>query len=384
MNLCKTCGKRHLGKCCFESPNCSNCKKPGHTAVNCTETKKCFECGDLNHFRRNCPKLINRGQNNQGNKAKGRAYVLNIDQAKKDPDVVSGMFPINNIYANVLFDSGANKSFISTAFQPRLNKKVQILSKPYSVEIADGNNKEITGIIINCTITLNGNILPIDLMPMKLEGFDVVVGMDWLATNQTKIICDKGIIKIPNPKGKPLIIYGEQHEKPTEIISLMKANKYMRKGCLACLVYAISSEPEKERLTIEEVPIVQEYPEVFPEDLPGIPQDQQVEFRIDLVPGTNPISKTPYRLAPTEMQELKTQIQDLLDKHFIQPTSSPWGAPVLFVKKKDGSMRTYIDYRDPNKVSINNKYSLPRIDDLFDQLQGSHFFSKIDMRSGYH
>jgi hypothetical protein len=138
---------------------------------------------------------------------------------------------------------------------------------------------------------LDRNILPIDPIPMKLGGFDVVVGMDWLATNRANIFCDKGIIKITNPKGKQLIIYWERHEKPTEIVSLVKAKKYMKKGCLACLVYTISAETEKKKLTIDEVPIVQEYPEVFPEDLHGVPQNRQVEFTIDLVPGTNPIQK---------------------------------------------------------------------------------------------
>ncbi|KAD7116963.1 hypothetical protein E3N88_04231 [Mikania micrantha] len=114
-----------------------------------------------------------------------------------------------------------------------------------------------------------------------------------------------------------------------------------------------------------------EYPEVFPEDLPGLPPARPVEFLIDLVPGATPIAKSPYRLAPSEMQELSNQLQELLDKGFIRPSYSPWGAPVLFVKKKDGSFRMCIDYRELNKLTIKNRYPLPRIDDLFDQLQGA-------------
>ena len=135
---------------------------------------------------------------------------------------------------------------------------------------------------------------------------------------------------------------------------------------------------------MQNISIVCDYSEVFPEDLPGLPPDRQVEFRIDLLPGTTPIAKGPYRLAPTEMKELMMQLQELLDKGFIRPSSSPWGAPVLFVKKKDGSMRMCIDYRELNKATIKNRYPLPRIDDLFDQLQGLNYFSKIDLRSGYH
>ncbi|GJT43704.1 putative reverse transcriptase domain-containing protein [Tanacetum coccineum] len=144
-----------------------------------------------------------------------------------------------------------------------------------------------------------------------------------------------------------------------------------------------------ERITVlhrrlEDVPIVQDFPEVFPEDLPGLPPTRQVEFQIDLVPGAAPIARAPYRLAPSEMKELSEQLKELSDKGFIRPSSSPWGAPVLFVKKKDGSFRMCIDYRELNKLTVKNRYPLPRIDDLFDQLQGSSVYSKIDLRSGYH
>ena len=130
--------------------------------------------------------------------------------------------------------------------------------------------------------------------------------------------------------------------------------------------------------------MVQEFLDVFPSDLPGVPPDRDIDFAIDLEPGTKPISIPPYRMAPAELKELKDQLQDLLSKGFIRPSVSPWGAPVLFVKKKDGTMRMCIDYRQLNKVTVKNKYPLPRIDDLFDQLQGASLFSKIDLRSGYH
>ncbi|GJT32655.1 putative reverse transcriptase domain-containing protein [Tanacetum coccineum] len=126
------------------------------------------------------------------------------------------------------------------------------------------------------------------------------------------------------------------------------------------------------------------FPEVFPEDLLGIPPTRQAEFQIDLIPGAAPVARAPYRLAPSEMKELSDQLKELSDKGFIRPSSSPWGAPVLFVKKKDGSFRMCIDYRELNKLTVKNRYPLPRIDDLFDQLQGSSIYSKIDLRSGYH
>ena len=156
----------------------------------------------------------------------------------------------------------------------------------------------------------------------------------------------------------------------------------MSKGCDGYLAFVKDTSKDEPR--IEDYPVVNEFADVFPEELPGLPPQREVEFTIELVPGSEPISEAPYRMAPLELQELKEQLQDLLDKGFIRPSVSPWGAPVLFVKKKDGSMRLCVDYRELNKVTVRNRYPLPRIDDLFDQLQGAEYFSKIDLRSGYH
>ncbi|GJU08837.1 putative reverse transcriptase domain-containing protein [Tanacetum coccineum] len=143
-------------------------------------------------------------------------------------------------------------------------------------------------------------------------------------------------------------------------------------------------EDNSEKKRLKDVPIVRDFPKVFPEDFPGLPPTRQVEFQIDLVPGAAPVARVPYRLAPSEMKELSEQLQELSDKGFIRPSSSPWGAPVLFVKKKDRSFWMCINYRELNKLTVKNRYLLPRIDDLFDQLQGSSVYSKIDLRSGYH
>ncbi|GJT01341.1 putative reverse transcriptase domain-containing protein [Tanacetum coccineum] len=182
--------------------------------------------------------------------------------------------------------------------------------------------------------------------------FDALIGMDWLA------------------KYPMLVIVAEVHGKRFPIFLAHVTTKEI--------------EDKSERKQLEDVPIVQDFPEVFPEDLPGLPPTRQVEFQIDLVPGAAPVARAPYRLAPSEMKELSEQLKELSDKGFIRPSSSPWGAPVLFVKKKDGSFRMCIDYRELNKLTVKNRYPLPRIDDLFDQLQGSSVYSKIDLRSGYH
>ncbi|GJW86847.1 putative reverse transcriptase domain-containing protein [Tanacetum coccineum] len=165
-----------------------------------------------------------------------------------------------------------------------------------------------------------------------------------------------------------------------------QTHKYIQNGCQVYLAQVTTKKTNDklEEKRLEDVPIVRDFLKVFPEDLPGLPPTRQVEFQIDLVPGVAPVARSPYRLAPSEMQELSTQLQELSDKGFIRPSSSPWGAPVLFVKKKDGSFWMCIDYRELNKLTVKNRYPLLRIDDLFDQLQGSRVYSKIDLRSGYH
>ncbi|GJZ66203.1 putative ribonuclease H-like domain-containing protein [Tanacetum coccineum] len=153
-------------------------------------------------------------------------------------------------------------------------------------------------------------------------------------------------------------------------------------SCQVSVIQIMEKKSDEKRL--EDIPVVKEFPEVFPENLPGLPPVRQVEFQIDLIPGATPVARAPYRLAPSEMQELSNQLQELADRGFIRPSTSPWGAPILFVKKKDGSFRMCIDFWELNKLIVKNRYPLPRIDDLFDQLQGSSVYSKIDLRSGYH
>ncbi|GJS10242.1 putative reverse transcriptase domain-containing protein [Tanacetum coccineum] len=198
---------------------------------------------------------------------------------------------------------------------------------------------------------------------------------------------DEKLVRIGD---KTLIFHGDGsdngHESRLNIISCTKTQKYLLEGCPIFLAQVTMKEAEdksKEK-QLEEVPIVQDFPEVFPEDLSGIPPTRQVEFQIDLIPGAAPVARAPYRLAPSEMKELSDQLKELSDKGFIRPSSSPWGAPVLFVKKKDGSFRMCIDYRELNKLTVKNRYPLPRIDDLFDQLQGSSIYSKIDLSQGIH
>ncbi|GJS14306.1 reverse transcriptase domain-containing protein [Tanacetum coccineum] len=335
-------------------------------------------CGSLDHFRNTCPKLnrapgqtgnqlaIEGSRNNRinGNQIRGRAYNVNVNaiEAIQDPNVVTGTFSLNDHFVTVLFDSGADFSFVSTKFAPLLNVKPSIVNPGYVIEVADGKKVEVDRVIRDCKLELGSSLFSINLIPLGHGSFDVIIGMDWLSQHKAVIVCHDKVVEIPVEDGRILRVHGER------AVGITKALKSAKED-----------EPK-----LNDIPVVREFEDVFPEDLSGLPPQRQVEFRIDLVPGATPIAKSPYRLAPSEMQELSGQLQELQDKGFIRPSHSPWGAPVLFVKKKDGSLRMCIDYRELNKLTVKNRYPLPRIDDLFDQLQGSRFFSKIDLRSGYH
>ena len=168
----------------------------------------------------------------------------------------------------------------------------------------------------------------------------------------------------------------------SNVISIMQASRFMRKGCETFLAVILDSK--RGQVDVEKISVVREFSDVFPKELPGIPLEREVDLAIETVPGTIPMYRAPYKMAPTDLKELKSQLQELLDKGFIQPNVSSWGAPVLFVEKKDGTLRMCIDYRKINKVTVKNKYPLPRIKDLFDQLKGAGVFSKIDLRLGYY
>ncbi|GKB91722.1 hypothetical protein Tco_0963994, partial [Tanacetum coccineum] len=236
------------------------------------------------HYKSDCPKLKdqnrrNKTRNKSGiSEARGKAYVLGGGDANPDSNIITDV--------------------------------------SYVVKLADGRVSKTNTMLRGCVLGLLGHPFNIDLMPVELGSFDVIIGMDWLANHHA------------------------------------------------------------------DVPAVRDFSNVFPKDLPGLPPTRQVEFQIDLVPGAAPMAHAPYRLASSELQELSTQLQELSDKGFIRVISSPWGAPV--VKKKDGSFQMCIDCRELNKLTMKNRYPLLRIDDLFDQLQASRVYSKIDLRSGYH
>ncbi|GKD22421.1 putative reverse transcriptase domain-containing protein [Tanacetum coccineum] len=228
--------------------------------------------------------------------------------------------------------------------------------------MANGQLVEINKVIRGCKLEIEGYVFDIDLIPFGHGSFDMTIGMDWLSKHKAEIVCHEKVVRIPLQKGKVLRVIGERPKEKVRHLMSAKA---------------------KEQKQVEIV-MVRNFPKVFSDDLSGLPPTREIEFHIELMAGAIPVKKSPYRLAPSEMEELSGQLRELQDKGFIRPSSSLLGAPVLFVKKKDGSFRVCIDYRELNKLTIKNRYPLPRIDDLFDQLQGSQYFSKIDLQSGYH
>ncbi|KAI3814167.1 hypothetical protein L1987_18914 [Smallanthus sonchifolius] len=385
--LCTYCGKYgHTVNVCkakdlagqVNLPNQTNTQVANQCVTAIANGRACYECGNPNHFRDQYPKLVNARQGG----ARGRAFNIKANEAQANNDVVNGTFLVNSQYASIFFDTGADKSFVSLNFEPLLAKTPSQLEKTFTVEVANGDSLTIESIIYDCSLELNDHTFPINLVPMPLGSFDIIIGMDWLSNHHAEVICFEKCIRIPLPSGETLRVFGEKPCKGLKLMSCTTAQKYLRKKYVAFLAHIVQKDVKKK--SIQDIPIIRDFPEVFPEDLSGLPPVRQVEFRIDLVPGANPVAKAPYRLSPSEMQELASQLQELSDKGFIRPSHSPWGAPVLFVKKKDGSFRMCIDYRELNKLTIKNRYPLPRIDDLFDQLQGSTCFSKIDLRSGYH
>ncbi|GJX08385.1 putative reverse transcriptase domain-containing protein [Tanacetum coccineum] len=387
---------------------CHNCGREGHKGPGMSTWggNKCPNNGNQgrsNQIRGNQPQPQNNPRQNQGNprgnnqastsnqggsKAAGRIYHLCAEAAVQDNNVVNGTFLINNVYASVLFDTGADRSFVSSTFSKYINITPTTLDTNYDVELADGKSLTANTILRGCTLNLQNHLFSIDLLLIELGSFDVIIGMDWMSEQHAKVVCHKKYIRVPYGNDV-LIIQGKRsgvrNESRLEVISSIRTQRYIEKGCRVFLIQVTKKEeveiPEKR---IEDVPVIRDFPEVFPENLSELPPIRQVEFHIELIPGGAPVARAPYRLAPAEMKELAEQLKELYDKGFIRPSSSPWGAPILFFKKKDGSFWMCIDYCELNKHTVKNRYPLPRIDDLIDQLQGSNIYSKIDLRSGYH
>ncbi|GJY52140.1 putative reverse transcriptase domain-containing protein [Tanacetum coccineum] len=310
--LCSKCNYHHDGQC---APKCYKCNRVSHLAQDWVEN------------------------------VVARAYAVGVVGTNPNANVVTGTFLLNNHYASILFDTGTNRSFVSTAFSSLIDIIPITLDYGVDVELADGRIIWVNTLILGCTLNLLNYPFNIDSMPIEMGSFDIIIVMDWLSKYQAVIVCDEKIVRITFGN-EILIVRGDgsshEHGSRLNIISCTKTHKYLLKGCQVFLAHVTTkkAEDKSEEKHLADVPIVRDFP--------------------------------------------KDQLQELSDKGYIRPSSSPWGAPVLFVKKKDGSFRMCIDYQELNKLMMKNRYPLSRIDDLFDQLQGSSVYSKIDLRSGYH
>jgi hypothetical protein len=261
----------------------------------------------------------------------------------------------------MLFDSGASHSFISAAYVGKHNLPLALLR----CQIIVSSHMPARQLCPKVNLEIRGVDFIANLIVLELKGIDDILGMDWLSKHKILIDYAEKSIKLTTPEGKEMEFVAEPVVTTKGVANRAKVNQL-------------------DASQGSEVPVVNEFPNVFPEEVPGMPPDRDIKFVIELKPTTAPIYKTPYRMATPESAELKEHIKELLEKGFIRPRSSPWGAPVIFVPKKDGTQRLCVDYCALNEVIVKNKYLLPRTDDLFDQLQDACVFSKIDLRSGYH
>ncbi|GKD51730.1 putative reverse transcriptase domain-containing protein [Tanacetum coccineum] len=270
---CNHCNSLHNGRC---PPKCQKCQRTGHQEKDCRvrvlgagvtplQDVTCYGCGEKGHYKDKCPK--GRNQQNEG----ARTFLLNYH------------------YVCILFDSGAEKSFVSSAFIPFIDIVPTALNTSYEVKLADGKVVSTNTVLRGCTLALYNHCFKIDLLPTRLRSFDVIIGMDWLSYHRAVIDCYEKIVRIPLPNGEILKVQGERLEKDP--------------GSLACI--------KADKKELDDIRVVRDFPEVFPDDLSGLPPVCEIEFCIDLIPGASPVVKSPYRLALSEMQELSNQLKEL-------------------------------------------------------------------------
>ena len=297
------------------------------------------------------------------------------------PDVIVGDFTVLDTIVHASIDPGSTHSYVCTNI-PNLGNLLRSDTE-YDILVTNplGHSVIVNKVYKDCPIKIREYEFLGDLIELSFREFDVILGMDWLSRHRAIVDCRMKRVTLRTPNEDEVIFIGERSDHLSNVISATIGRKMVRKGCEAYLDYVIDTV--KARPSVSDIPTVSDFLDMFPEELPGLPPQREIQFAIDVVPGATPTSITPYRMAPLELKRLKLQLQELLEKGFIRPSVSPWRAPVLFVKKRDGTLRLCIDYRQLNKLTVKNKYLLPRIDDLFDQLKDASSVSKIDLQSGY-
>ena len=360
----------------LKTVTCFNCQKQGHYSRDCKQPKntkkaklqgqfgkdsdRCYACQKTGHYANECPLIQKQKVAN--------VYAIeekpSTSKDEKGKGVLEGTVFLFDIPIRVLFDTGASHSFIAmkTVKRKELKLKSKLEKNPLCVQNPIGGSTNLCLYCEEVPISHSLHQFPIDLYILDFDGFDVLLGMDWLTKYEVVLDCVKRTVSVITKFGNFIEISCEDPSPKRD-----------------SLMYALDCSDSK----LETIPVVREFADVFGE-INGLPPHREIEFRIDLVPNARPIVHPNRRMAPKEKEELRKQTQELLKKGLIRPSRSNWGAAVVFVAKSDGSLRLCVDYRDLNKQTLKNKYPLPRIDDLFDQLQGARVFSKMDLATGFH
>jgi hypothetical protein len=353
---------------------------------------QCWGCQG-NHKYKDCPhkngkvRVVHNGQQDEtvedmGNRIPRIYVAMDNKQARFQSHMIEVAGMINNHAFTVLIDSGASHSYID----PRVVESF-ILSrskheKSWLVQLATGTKRKFIELVKSCSVGMNGLSTKVELNILPLGSYDCLIGMEWLDQHHAILdYCNKAFTCL-DEDGNQKIVQGIPRVVAIIEISAMQLKKCYRKGCQLFATHV--KETTKDKVScIGDHAVLKEFEDVF-QEVPGLPLKRDIDFSINFMPGAAPVSKSPYRMSTPELKELQLQLEEILKKGYIHPSESPWGAPVLFVKKKDGTLRLCIDFRQLIKVTVKNKYPLSRIDDLFDQLKDAKIFSRIDLSSRYH
>jgi hypothetical protein len=353
---------------------------------------QCWGCKGDHRFRY-CPhrgekgRVVHNVQQAEIVENMGR-YVPRIYAAldNKQADYQFHMIEVEGMIKNqaivILIDSRASHSYIDPKMVESLQLPRRKHGKTWLVQLATGARRKVNEMVKSCLIDMNGLNTKEDLNILPLGSYDCLIGMDWLDQHHTLLDCHNKEFTFLDEERKLRKVQGIPRAVTIREISALQLKKCYKKECQIIAAH-LAETPRDKVPNLEDYAVLEYFEDVFKE-VPGLPQRRDIDFSINLMPGETPLSKTPYRMSTPELKELQMHLEELLKKGYICPSMSPWGAPVLFVRKKDGTLRLCIDFRQLNKVTVKNTYPLSRIDDLFDQLKDAKIFSKIDLRSGYH
>jgi hypothetical protein len=355
-------------------------------------TIECWGCKG-NHRYRDCPHRKDKARTvhdiqqaetveDMGSRMLRIYAALDNKQAKFQSHMIEVEGMINNRPLVILIYSGASHSYVDPRVVESLHLTKSKHEKSWSVQLATGTKWKVTELVKSCSVDMKGMSTKAELNILPLGSYDCLIGMDWLDQHHALLDCQKKRFTCLDEEGNQVTVQVICRVVVVREISAMQLKKCYWKGCQ---LFAAQVEEVFQDVVsnIEDHRVLKEFKDVF-QEVPGLPPKRDIDFSINLMPGEAPVSKAPYRTSTPEQKELQLQLEELLRKGYIRPSVSPWGAPVLFVKKKDGTMRLCINFRQLNKVTVKNKYPLPRIDDLFDQLKDAKVFLKIDLQSGYH